>query len=105
MREEPIIFIWKTEGQEYSKKVDRELFYNLMKSIKTTFWDDNEISKKLLRYIPDLETINIDKDRNSQIDIPFIACKMKNKKEDIIVPIRKRHEIIWSILNKYTKDN
>lgn len=101
MSKEKILFIWKQKGKEYKNEVDRELFKNLMEAIKASFDWDNEVSSKLLSYIPNLECIEIDKDRNQQRDVPFIVCKMHNNTKEML-EIRNCHEIMWSILNKYT---
>lgn len=94
-------FIWKEKGKKYENEVDRELFKNLMEAVKASFDWDNEISTKILSYIPNLECIEIDKDRNEQRDVPFIVCKMQNNTKEMI-EIRNCHKIMWSILNKYT---
>lgn len=101
MRKDKIIFICKEKGNLKTKEVDRQLLYDLMEAIKNSFSEDNEISTKLLSYIPNLEIIEINKDRNEQRDVPFIVCKMQDKKE-IVVEIKKCHDVMWSILNKYT---
>lgn len=96
-----IMFICKEKGKEYENEVDREIFKDLMEAVKASFDWDNEISTKILEYIPNLECIEIDRDRNAQRDVPFIICTMQNNKKEM-VEIRKCHEIMWSILNKYT---
>ena len=46
MKKEEIIFIWKQNGKEHTKEIERKEFYELMESIKRSFSDDNEISSK-----------------------------------------------------------
>lgn len=102
MRKDKIIFICKEKGNLKTKEVDRQLLYDLMEAIKNSFSEDNEISKKLLSYIPELDEIQIDKERNNQLDVPYIICKIQNKSE--IVEIRRHHKIMWSILEKYMQE-
>lgn len=99
MKKEEITFIWKQNGKEYIKEIERKEFYELMKSIKKSFSDDNEVSSKLVEIIPNLVSITIDKDRNSQKDIPFISCEYDNESQ--VIEIKRYHKIIWAILNKY----
>ena len=73
-----------------------------MYSIKKGFDDDNRISSELVKIIPDLISIQINKDRNDQIDVPIICCK--TSKEEKIIHIIRHHKIIWAILNKYCMD-
>lgn len=99
MKKEEITFIWKENGKEHIKEIERKEFYELMKSIKKSFSDDNEISSKLVKVTPNLISIIIDKDRNSQKDTPFITCECDDGSK--IIEIRRYHKIIWAILNKY----
>ena len=98
--EEKIVFICKEKGKKSKNEVDRKLFKNLMEAVKASFDLDNEISTKILEYIPNLECIEIDKDRNEQRDVPFIVCKFQDNTEEM-VEVKNCHEIMWSILNKY----
>ncbi len=98
MREE-IIFIWKENGKECIKEIERKEFYNLMDSIKKSFSDDNEISSKLVEIIPNLVSITIDKERNIQLEVPFIVCNFGDATK--IIEIKRYHKIIWAIFNKY----
>ena len=99
MKKEEITFIWKENGKEHIKEIERKEFYELMKSIKKSFSDDNEISSKLVEIIPNLISITIDKDRNSQKDTPFITCECSSGSK--IIEIKRYHKIIWAILDKY----
>lgn len=99
MKNEEIIFIWKGNGKEHIKEIERQEFYELMESIKKSFSDDNEISSKLVEIIPKLVSITINKDRNSQKDIPFISCECDDGSQ--VIEIKRYHKIIWAILDKY----
>lgn len=99
MKKEPIILRWTEKEQVHEKKIDRQSMYNLMYAIKQGFNDDNQISTILVEDIPKLVSIEINKDRNNQLEVPMINC-IKEDGEEVIKIIR-HHKIIWSILNKY----
>ena len=99
MRKDEITFICKKEGVTKIKEVEREEFYKLMKSIKNSFSDDNEISTKLVELIPDLTSITVDVERNSHLSIPCIYCVHNGETERI--EVRRRHTVLWSIFDKY----
>ncbi len=97
---EKIIFICKEKNKKSKNEVDREQFKNLMEAVKASFDWDNEVSTKILEFIPNLECIQIDRDRNQQRDVPFIVCKLQGNITEV-VEVKRCHEIMWSILNKY----
>ncbi len=99
MRKDPIILKWKENEQLHEKKIDRQSLYKIMYAIKQGFDDDNQISSILVEYIPELVSIEINKDRNEQLNIPAVNC-VTNEGEDLIYILR-HHKIIWSILNRY----
>ena len=103
MKKEPIIFEWydKGENKKKIKEVDRKEFFDIMYSIKKGFPNDNQVSTVLCDIIPDVSTIFIDKDRNQQIDVPFIYYDLNGNQK--VLEIIRYHKIIWSILNKYTE--
>ena len=99
MRKEPIILKWIEKGKVGEKEIDRQAMYDIMLAIKQGFDDDNEISSIMVEYIPKLITIEINKDRNEQLEVPMICCI--NEDAVKVVKIIRHHKIIWSILNKY----
>lgn len=99
MRKEPIILKWIEKGKVCEKEIDRQAMYDIMLAIKQGFDDDNEISSIMVEYIPKLITIEINKDRNEQLEVPMICCI--NEDAVKVVKIIRHHKIIWSILNKY----
>ena len=101
MKNEPIILKWREKGEDYEKEINRQELFNIMDSIRKGFSDDNAISTAFCESIPDVVTIFINKDRNAEIDTPFIffECEERKKALDII----RYHKVIWSIIDRYTK--
>ena len=92
-----IELIWNKERVS-SREIDRDNFMRLMESIKDTFVTNNEISKKFVEIIPNVEKIIIDNDRNRDLDVPFVTCKLDGKDKHIRIP--RSHRVIWEILNE-----
>lgn len=90
---------WIEQGKTYEKKLARfevmTVFYGLYKG----FAEDNEISEKLLKIIPDVEWIRINKDHNETQEIPCITYKANGAVG--VMKIIRHHKIVWAILNKY----
>lgn len=82
--------------------VKREDFLTLMISVRDNYINNNQVSTKLVEYIPDLREITIDEDRNKELDIPFVMLVMNNGTTTAF-RIPRWHNIIWSILNGYLK--
>lgn len=101
MRKDNITVKWKDEGKMYQKQIDRIVFSDLMIVLKEQFSDNNEISTKLVKLIPKIDSITINKDRNRDLDIPIISYKI-GEKEDVI-SINRCHKIIWEIFNEMCK--
>lgn len=100
MKNEKIVLEWKEGKKLYKTEVDRKAIYDIMDSIRKGFWDDNQISTKFCEdIIPEADGIFIDKDRNNQIDVPFIEYRIGNLR--YVLTIIRYHKIIWSILNRY----
>ena len=95
-----IELIWNGE-QVSSKEWNRENFMRLMESIKDTFVANNEISKKFIEIIPEVDLIKIDNDRNRDLDVPFVTAVLSNGGEKHI-RIPRSHRLIWEILNECT---
>lgn len=93
---------WCEKGAINEKEIAREQFINIMKSLKDGFGDNNEISKKLCKFLPEVQTIFINKDRNDELDIPTIVLYFEDNAHKII-EIRRNHKIIWGVLNEYCK--
>ena len=101
MKNDFIIFSWTEGHKQHIKEIDRENFFNVMDSIRKNFVDNNSISTILCGIIPELVAISINKDRNQELDVPFIQIETKDAID--VVKILRHHKIIWSIFNEYCK--
>lgn len=101
MKDSAIIYEWVQNGQKHQKEISREDFYAMFKGLAKGFekLGVNEISKQLIEIIPEVDKIFISKDNNETQDVPCIAYWINGNKN--LLKIRRRHVIIWSILNKY----
>lgn len=101
MKENAIIYKWIREGEEHKKEISRKDFYDMFDGIKKGFevLGDNEISKSMVEIIPKVDEIFINEDINKTQDVPFIVYTINDEKE--IMKIMRRHNIIWSILERY----
>ena len=104
MRAEPIILKWTEKGKEHIKEINRKEFFDLMRSIKNAFSDDNEISSIFVEIIPNLDLIIINKDRNEDVEIPYVYYKQKSEPQKEIRIRRNYHKIIWSILDYFCSE-
>ena len=98
-KEEYITLKWVVGGRERYKGVEKESFSKIMLGLKDGFIDNNEVSTVFCELMPNLRSISIDFDRNNQIEVPFVICKVKGQEK--VVYIRRCNKIIWSLLNGY----
>lgn len=103
MKEKGIIFEWKEKGKRCLRTVEREEMYSYFSNLIKEYPYDNEISKALVRIIPDVYMICIDFDQNKNLEVPFITYKMKRAGEKDILKIIRHHKIVWAKLESYTK--
>ena len=103
MKDTAIILSWKNSGQEYLREIDREDFYYIFLGLAKGYdkIGDNEISKTMIKIIPEVDKIFINKDINETQNIPFIECYINEK--ICILKIMRRHRIVWSILTDHCK--
>ncbi len=101
MKNTAIIYAWRKDGKDYQKEVNRVDFYSMFDGLAKGFEKigDNEISKKLTEIIPQVDKIFINNDINETQDVPCIAYCTDG--EEQLIKIKRRHKIVWSILNKY----
>ena len=92
------IYKCKMSSNKISKKRIIEVFKNIAARFEEM--DDNEISKKILELLPEARSILINDDINKDKDVPFIVVQMANREKKII-EIKRRHKIVWSILESY----
>lgn len=102
MKDTKILYSWQEKEQIHQRNIEREDFYAMFDGLAKGFekLGDNEISKKLIEIIPDVNKIFINKDINETQDEPFIVYYM-SEKEPQIMKIKRRNDIVWSILLKY----
>lgn len=103
MKNTTITFSWLEKSMRNRKQLKREevyaIFDGLVKGYASS--DNNEISKKLIEIIPDVDEIFINKDHNETQDVPFIVYYING--EVHVLKIRNCHKIVWTILNEYCK--
>ena len=101
MKNTAIIYSWRENGNDYQKEISREDFYAMFDGLAKGFEKigDNEISKKLVKIIPEADKIFIDKDINETQDVPSIEYYTNGDVQ--LIKIMRRHKIVWSILDKY----
>ena len=87
--------------QNYQKKIDRKDFLAIFDGLAKGFEEigDNEISKKMVEIIPEVDEIFVNQDVNETQDVPSIAYYINGNVQ--LMKIMRRHNIVWSILNKY----
>ncbi len=79
-------------------KVDKSELFVVMKYLKETYKDNNEVSRRLIEIMPNIEEIEINEVANATMDIPKIWCKI-SKHTLVGIEVRRCHKIIWHILN------
>lgn len=99
MEESEIDLIWTEKGIKHKRNLKRNEVYSVFKGIEKGFVGDNEIAKKLIKIIPIVDKIYINKDYNETQDVPFIIYYVGE--ESKIIKIIRYHKIIWAILDKY----
>ena len=101
MKQTKIIYSWTKDGMDYQKEIDREDFFDMFEGLKNGFQriGNNEISKKLVIIIPEVDEISINHDINETQDIPYITYKIHNEVQ--LIKINRLNNIVWSILDKY----
>lgn len=101
MKKTAIIYSWKKDGEEHKKEISRKDFYDMFDGLKKGFAKsgDNEISKKMVEIIPEIEEIYINKDINETQDVPSVVYTINGEKK--MLKIMRYHNIVWSILEKY----
>ena len=104
MKKTTINFRWLEKGIRYHKELKRDEVYAVFEGLVKGYasCDNNEISKKLILIIPEVEEIFINKDYNATQDVPFIVYYMDGG-EVHILKIKNHHKIVWTILNEYCK--
>lgn len=98
MRKETFTLKWKKECRWYSKEMNRRNFHDLMGAIRTQFYMNNEISTQLSRVMSNVDEIEIDMDRNMDMDVPIITYVTGEERKTI--KVGRNHKIMWGILEE-----
>lgn len=88
------------EGKRFQNDVDRKEIIKYFTWLKDRFPDDNEISKKLLTVLDEVDCIYMNDDENANREVPFIEV-VTNEERNIIKIIR-HHKIVWTKLRELT---
>lgn len=101
---EKIIFTCIRELEKTEKEFDKAAITEVFDNLATRFdeLNDNEISKQILKHLPETKEIFINEDYNAWQDEPFIVFVYKNNDRKML-RIKRRHKIVWSILKSYCK--
>lgn len=100
MKQNIITLKWKENGKENQKEIDKDVLIGYMDSTKKLFYNDNKISSILVELLPGVVSIVIDKDRNEQMDMPFICLIFEDGNTKGIDIHRHYHSMIWEFFNK-----
>ena len=100
MKDTAIIYKWIEKGKENQKEICRKDFLAIFNGLLIGFEraGDNQVSKQLVKFIPEMDEIFINKDMNETQDIPSIAYFINGERK--LLKIMRRNEVVWSILNK-----
>lgn len=103
MKDYTIIFSWKKNQEVHQKELERNevyaVFDGLVKGYASV--DNNQISKKLVRIIPEVDKIFINADHNGTQDVPYIVYYINGERK--ILKIKRCHKIVWTIFDEYCK--
>lgn len=104
-RSHHIDFEWIERGEQHNKRLYKLSMYEEFsrKGIIDPPYNSQEIFKKISGLIGNTVKITINKDRNEDIDIPFVTFKT-TKGEDEVVYIRRGCETVWEVLDKYCNE-
>lgn len=101
MKNTAIILKWVEGGIEHRNEIIRDEFYAEFEELIKEYPDNSEISKKLVKIIPEMDEISINKDANGTKEIPFIVYLIEGKKH--MLKIMRWHKIVWGRLHDYCK--
>ncbi len=99
MKDTNIILNWFENGKRTEKEINRESVMAVFEGLKEGFDGNNEISRKLLDVLPNVDEITINKDYIETQDVPSIAYSIDGSHE--LLKIMRCHKIVWAILDKH----
>ena len=85
-------------GERHQGEIDRAEILGKMEDFKKGYPDNNEISTKLVKLLPQTQMLLIDK-RLKIDEMPAIVCSIEG--EIIVVKIQPHHKQIWGCLDEY----
>lgn len=95
------ILKWTDDGEEQRISVNRETFQDLMEAIRTHFYWDNVILTELIKIVSKATTVEINMDKNRDLDIPVVNYEINDRKGKISIP--ENQKIIWVIFEECCK--
>lgn len=101
MKDYTIMFTWKKNKEIGQKELKRDELYAIFTGLVEGYAsvDNNQISKKLVEIIPEVDRIFINADHNATQDVPFIVYYINGECE--ILKIKRCHKIVWTIFDEY----
>lgn len=93
---------WISKGEKHEKMLNREEVLAVFQGLVKGFVEDNEISEKMVKILPEVDWLKIDQDHNDTQEIPCLIYSVNGSIG--ILKIIRYHKIVWSILNKYCTD-
>lgn len=98
MKKADIIVKRKVNGTLMERSVNREKTIKYFSWLKEEFAEDNQMSKKLLEYLSDIDCISINDDRNECMDVPFVVLETDGN--SVVFEIRRCNAIVWTKLRE-----
>ena len=101
---EKMVFSSINKGRRTENEIDKAAVTAVFENLSERFeeMNDNEISKQILKHLPQANEILINEDINKNEDEPHIVFIYKNKGKWLL-KIKRRHKIVWAILHSYCK--
>lgn len=102
MKKEKIIFIQnKKDGSEKKAKQSRKKVIKTFKKLVKNYPDNNEIAKKLIKILPNVDKVIIPEDDLNRNN-PYILCKINDG--TIYMEIPRCHKICWNKLKEFSNN-
>ena len=99
MEKNTIILRWKENGSYYQRELDKKVLNDYMDSTSRLFYYNNEISSKVLEVLKRTVAIEINKDRNSDMQQPIVDFILDDGTEKCI-EINRKHTIMCDVFNQ-----
>ena len=96
-----IILSWKKDNEAYTKELEKRCLMDTFKGLVEGFGNNNEISKKLLKVIPEADDLYINWDCTADVNRVYYSINGKIAS----IPIINAHSVVWAVLNKYCQQD